>query len=549
MFNKILALLLATQAAFAQVNIQKPDIIETVDYKINFVKNPSAFKNATLGVVTSSASVTRDTTNKINNVASFSCDTSAQNGYCEFTLNTINSPADSGNCQFKGVFKGDATLYSAQILDGSSNLLTETGAMTNETNWRDFSVNYPCATSRKIRITQTVAGTSPAISVGLLYYGLQTNIGAGVPNNVFSAKVSSTGVVSDENEDFISGSCSRPATGVTKCDFVVNKFNTAPTCLANRYIPGQTTWTSANGASITGSSTTSSVYFISEDSAYNPDLVVSCTRAGTDFIQPAITPNQWNYGRTAYTPTFTGFGTPTNVECFHSRDGAELVLDCKFTSGTSTAVEARVSFPNSLVSADTTRIPSISRAGGALRSVAVAATYNVLKEPSVSYITFGELSSSSGGLTKINGNGFVNSGGIVSFNARIPIQGWTENQNAPQLIGSVTSNSSGALIEETCRINNNGSASFPNTWDCGHWLSSPTRSALGRVTATIKSGTFSADPNCTCSVIRGTAGVGSGGACNFHTTTSKTLLDYRTAENTDATYLDLDTFIRCTGPR
>ena len=65
--------------------------------------------------MTSNATVARGTTNKIDNVASFTVDASAQNGYVEFTLGTVYDPATSGNCEFKGVFKGDGTLYKALL--------------------------------------------------------------------------------------------------------------------------------------------------------------------------------------------------------------------------------------------------------------------------------------------------------------------------------------------------------------------------------------------------------------------------------------------------
>ena len=104
--------------------------VSGADYYTNFAINESAKKNAA-NTVTSNATVARGTTNKIDNVASFTVDASALNGYVEFTLGTIYDPATSGNCEFKGVFKGDGTLYKAQIVDGSGNLLNQTSVLTN----------------------------------------------------------------------------------------------------------------------------------------------------------------------------------------------------------------------------------------------------------------------------------------------------------------------------------------------------------------------------------------------------------------------------------
>ena len=87
----------------------------------NYVKNPSAYRN-TGNTTTSSAAIARDTdaADKLDGLGSFTCDTSAQNGYCEFTLDTIQEGDKSGNCEFKGLFKGDGSLYRAQIISGGS---------------------------------------------------------------------------------------------------------------------------------------------------------------------------------------------------------------------------------------------------------------------------------------------------------------------------------------------------------------------------------------------------------------------------------------------
>ena len=55
--------------AYSQVNIQRPDVIESHVVVKNYIKNPSALKN-TLGTATSSAAVSRDTSagNKIDGV-------------------------------------------------------------------------------------------------------------------------------------------------------------------------------------------------------------------------------------------------------------------------------------------------------------------------------------------------------------------------------------------------------------------------------------------------------------------------------------------------
>lgn len=135
---------------------------------------------------------------------------------------------------------------------------------------------------------------------------------------------------------------------------------------------------------------------------------------------------------TPYTPTFTGFGTPTNIEFYWSRVGGHMVIKGKFTSGTSTATEARISLPSNYVSADTTLIPTIRSVGKGVYDVPGAFEPSVLIEPSVSYMTFGIQDVSNAGLSKLNGSGTVTSGATLSFFAEIPIQGWNADVDAVQ---------------------------------------------------------------------------------------------------------------------
>ena len=74
--------------------------VSGADYYTNFVINESAKKNAA-NTVTSNATVARGTTNKIDNVASFTVDASALNGYVEFTLGTVYDPATSGTVSLR----------------------------------------------------------------------------------------------------------------------------------------------------------------------------------------------------------------------------------------------------------------------------------------------------------------------------------------------------------------------------------------------------------------------------------------------------------------
>jgi hypothetical protein len=148
----------------------------------------------------------------------------------------------------------------------------------------------------------------------------------------------------------------------------------------------------------------------------NPDLMAGA---------PVITP--W----VSYTPTFTGFGTATNVQIYSRRVGDTLEIRGRFQSGTSTATEARMTLgfngANSNITSSTTKISSIQCAGMGVVSITNAAQYACLIESNVGYITFSNQASGAAGLTKKNGNTFLASGTAFSFTASIPVDSWPSN--------------------------------------------------------------------------------------------------------------------------
>jgi hypothetical protein len=169
---------------------------------------------------------------------------------------------------------------------------------------------------------------------------------------------------------------------------------------------------------------------------YNYNLIAIHTATTTTAYTIRFT--NWNLGPqaklygsaitdwVAYTPTFTGFGTPTAVGFEYRRVGSNIEIRGKFTTGTNTATEARISFP--FTSADTTLIPSIQAVGYVGQGQSAAGFTQVLIEPSVSYITFSYQSVASNGLTKQNGNNVFSSSAPQSVFAEFPIQGWSSSQ-------------------------------------------------------------------------------------------------------------------------
>lgn len=170
---------------------------------------------------------------------------------------------------------------------------------------------------------------------------------------------------------------------------------------------------------------------------YIDDIVLQLSEsAKTSYSLTQTTFNATDW--TPYTPTFTGFGTPSAVEFEYRQVGGNYEIRGKFTSGTTTATEARISLPAGATSAGTSVIPSISVIGSATRNTAVSAgsggAWNTLIEPSVSYVTFGVFNANFAGLTKQNASAILNTGDTMAFFASVPIAGLTASTTTTSTI-------------------------------------------------------------------------------------------------------------------
>ena len=146
----------------------------------------------------------------------------------------------------------------------------------------------------------------------------------------------------------------------------------------------------------------------------------------------SVSPSVYVYGTPitdwqSYTPTFTAFGTATNIEFQWRRVGSDVEIRGKFTLGVTTGSEARITLPPGLTSADTTRIPSIQIVGYGVKNNNTTTQYAILQEPSVAYHTLGTQSLATSGLTKSIGTDIGSTGQLFSYFAKIPIQGWSSS--------------------------------------------------------------------------------------------------------------------------
>lgn len=384
-------------------------------------------------------------------------------------------------------------------------------------NWHVYSVNMPGPSSGSVGVSIiTSSSTSGTYYVDAGYVGLARNLGNGVPNNVFSAQISSAGVVSAENEDFINGNCT-VATATFTCTFVANKFSTTPTC-------NLLTADSSNGFNpISSGASPSSLTYVTTNAAgvqaaHAVNLI--CTRSSTDWVQPTIQAPNWDTDWTSYTPTITGIGAASAVSFYWIRQSANLYIRGTFTTGTPSSSQVQIPLPSGLTTASTISANTVSGYGSSSISGSNSPrNWYPLLQPSVTYVNIGTDyygSAILSGLSALNGNTTgspTNASGVTLTitSGPIPILGWTKTLNAPMLVGSVTSNATGAQLFSSVNvggIGTNGTCSTtPCTLTSNDGFTSVTRGSAGQYTATL-SNTYSSNQKCSVTPLSITAGNG-----------------------------------------
>lgn len=150
--------------------------------------------------------------------------------------------------------------------------------------------------------------------------------------------------------------------------------------------------------------------------------------------QISIEKSNYTYGTPAtdiqtYTPVITGFGSASSIQGSWRRVGDCAEIQFNFTSGTPTAVPAKVSLPSGLV-ADTSKMPS-GRIFGPAASTYSSATYfgiaSMVDLSDPSNILIGLQSNAAGEFSAANGNALAGSGTKIGGTILVPILGWSSS--------------------------------------------------------------------------------------------------------------------------
>lgn len=547
-----------------------------VDYESNMVAQPSAQKNLAGFVGGVGASAIRDTSagNRIDNIASYQV-TIVAGGYAEFLLKTPNDDQTSGDCGFNARIKGPVTGVRAEITNGSLTVLAGVDLFSVD-SWTDFEpVRFPCgaAGTRRIRFRNTT-GSSIVFNVGRLFYGRVKRDSAvpTIPLTPYTPSVTGLGSGSGTfqyanytvDTNGIAEVCLRFTKDGTNGSGTSEVAFSLPAPIANYDSSNGTPRVGTGFSGISNNNIALAVESSSGIFVYNGStrirgvdlsggaVIVGCARykvAGFG-VQPAITPNQWNYDWRTYTLVVNNLGTGSYsgaTVAKEMRKGGDLYLSISMTkdgsNGSGTA-GVRFCLPPGLVP-DVNRMTGTGPMKGYARasSVTTGAIYSVRIVPGENCLTVIK-SATTGDIVGAD----LTAGSFVQIEAGpIPIVGWTETQGAPQLVGSVTSNSSNALRIEsvitgttttTCT-----SSPCPKLYDSSG-IFTVTRSGAGLYQWSVPAGTWSAVPSCSYAGNNFSDTV----YCNPTSNKSLTGSNFACRDNTGA-LRDVAIEINCIGPR
>jgi hypothetical protein len=177
--------------------------------------------------------------------------------------------------------------------------------------------------------------TAPRISTKFIleYFGSSSVYAAPANQNnvdVFSAKVSAAGVVSDENVDWISGNCAISITSSYTCTFNTSIFSAAPSCTMTALSGGAIAVRHLNATT----STTVNPYTFNPSSgaALAASFQIICQKQGADFTATRLITGQFKELMTV--PNVTKPKT-----CYYAFGGASATLASPTECTVGTCVE------------------------------------------------------------------------------------------------------------------------------------------------------------------------------------------------------------------
>ena len=409
-----------------------------------------------------------------------------QSSYEDFT--EISTPASPSSGVVRIYSKSDNNMYylnssglEQQIGSGSSSGINyisngsfENGTVTGWATYANTAQSTPVnGTGGSPNVTFASSSSSPLRGTysGLFTKGAVNYQGQGVSYaftlaSVDTGKTLQLTMDASASANFASGDMGVYLYDITNSVLITPNSVNIPTGVSSQYSVAFSTTTSTSYRLIFHvQSTNASAYTLQLDQMSLSPVVRPIVAGESDWI--------------AYTPTTTGFGTPTNVSAFYKRVGDTMYVSGSHTTGTSTAVLATISLPTNLtinsskLSLSTTSSnPSpligqfsstgTGQAGGVIASVST----------STSLVYFGGDYTAGTLLTPNNGNNILANNSVFSYQFQIPITQWSSN---------ITLASTTPMIEF---VSNNSGLTTAGGSNTSSFLSSAAGSAIGSIAST-----------------------------------------------------------------
>lgn len=551
----LLLTILSTSAFAALSDLDKADVTST-----NILKNPGFESGLADWTKTGGTWALQSSGSKLGfGKGSLCWDSNAAGQKLKSTIATIPNALKGKNGEMKLSIQtptGTST-HILRITDGTNQVADSVNVGTS-TSFQPHSLNMAIPSSGGVGIEiESVASNEPEICLDLGYIGEATNL-----RNVAQAYV--VGSVKIEGCSgawgfAISGSFASTTGGITGCTFATTgsaqspgsnipaiKFASLP---AGEYEITYEGLVANNGANTSqfqfsdGTTTAREISTVDYAQSGTPGFKQSFSYTtaqsnvtwqvlgkgatigilyGTTASPGVITVRYWptqsqlavnslqaDYDWTSFTPTTSQFGSPSAVAFYKSKDGGDLLIRGNFTTGSLGSGSPYIDMPDGLL-IDDTKYPSgvVSILGRMSRGVGAPAgsTYWVNLVYNGSDNTKIYFSTGNNGDAPTT----VISDASVQFNTseiqlidttRIKIKGWSKQQKAPVLVGSVTSGASGALRIESATIANNGTCSIAS--QTGNWISSVNHVGSGGCEVNFVAGTFSSTPVCSFNSLGG----------------------------------------------
>lgn len=544
----------------------------------NRLTNPG-FESGNTGWTSTGAAISTVNLSNFYEGRSLSWDPTASSKVCS---NSITFQA--GEPLFiKGMFQTTDTNYKLQLVDTSGPTVIMESTINASSSYIGTGFYSSLNSSKNVQLCISANGNLGQIYADDMYLGRAPFFGyTSDYSSNYTAKVVAAGTVSDENRDFINGNAVVSATSTYTFTFNTGLFTKSPTCTATTVTGGAST----SEASVTSVSTTTLVVRTSSSAGTGTasDFNISCSKSEPDSgfavrmdqtnfgmidqgatvitatttapTKPntGITTDKWTYERLAnkahsilkYRQTVTTGAANGSGDYLFQVVPTGLSIDSNAITGVDlyTTVIGNNGFgPNNIVG---TCIWSNSAGGSGTVIQGYAVAYDATRVRCMGAQYSGGGFSGGAAFNSATGLNFATAAAVnFIIDVTVPISGWTQNQNAPLIVGGVTSSYSGTKRLESAYILNSGTASIDSQY--GSWISSVTRNGTGDVSVNIASGMFSQPPHCTVSVMD--QGNADNANCFPRNTTTTSLLRVICEATTTGTDTDFNFYVICTGPR